>query len=113
MYILNVFLSLSLSDSCAALTKTKTYRVELMYGQEFTIKLPVGSEKLTFISADSSQENVLWGKYVRAKRGSVTGRDDAKKFTIRSVTFEDEGTYSVLNFWDKKTAIYLLKIIRK
>lgn len=106
-----MYFFLSLSDSCAALTKT--YRVELMYGQEFTIKLPVGSEKLMFISADSSQKNVLWGKDVRAKRGSVTGQDDAKKFTIRSVRFEDEGTYSVLNFWNKITAIYLLKIIRK
>ncbi|XP_060782370.1 wu:fc21g02 isoform X2 [Neoarius graeffei] len=108
-----ILLLAALTYSCATLTKTKTYRVELMYGKEFTIKLPVGSEKLTFISADSSQKNVLWDKYVGAKRGSVTGRDDDKKFTIRSVTFEDEGTYSVLNFWDKKAAIYLLKIIPK
>lgn len=84
-----------------------------MYGERLSIKLPVGAEKLQFTSPDETKQDVLWSRLSTHKRGVVTGRDDDRKFIIYSVTFDDQGIYTVVNFWGKKLADYLVKVVSK
>ncbi|XP_026790886.1 uncharacterized protein LOC113539365 [Pangasianodon hypophthalmus] len=108
-----LLLAVHIMYSFAATTTTKTYHEKLMYGQQLSIRLPTGAENLEYVSADESQKNVLWSRFSITKRGIVIGRDDNRKFEILSVTFEDQGTYTVYNFWNKKISIHLLKVITK
>ncbi|KAM9476569.1 uncharacterized protein Hap1MRO34_009644 isoform 1-T4 [Clarias gariepinus] len=99
--------------SYAAITSAKTHHEQLMYGERLSIKLPVGAEKLQFTSPDETKQDVLWSRLSSPKRGVVTGRDDDRKFIIYSVTFDDQGIYTVVNFWGKKLADYLVKVVTK
>ncbi|TSK22550.1 hypothetical protein Baya_1908 [Bagarius yarrelli] len=84
-----------------------------MYGDQLSIRLSSGAEKLLFTSADETKQDVLWTRSTTSKRGTVTGKNDDRRFVINSVTFDDEGIYTVINFWNRKSAIYLLKVITK
>lgn len=100
-------------DSCLAFTTTKTYYEQRMYGEQLSIRLPSGAEKLQFTYMDEIEQEILWSRSTKAKRGVVTGRNDDRKFVIASVTFNDEGTYTVLNFWNRKSSICFLKVVSK
>lgn len=104
-------LCLSLGSCLAFLTKT--YREQQTYGDQLSIRLSSGAEKLQFTSADELEQDVYWSKSSKAKRGVVTGRNDDRKFVIHSVTFDDEGTYTVINYWNSKSSIHYLKVISK
>ncbi|KAK3554057.1 hypothetical protein QTP70_019172 [Hemibagrus guttatus] len=107
-----VLLAVQFAYSCLAFL-TKTYHEQKMYGDQLSIRLSSGAEKLQFTSADELEQEVYWSKSSKAKRGVVTGRSDDRNFVIHSVTFDDEGTYTVLNYWNKKSSIYYLKVITK
>lgn len=62
---------------------------------------------------DETEQDVLWTKWHATKKGTVTGLSDDRNFVIRSVTFDDQGTYTVLSALNRKTSIYLLKVISK
>ncbi|KAG7333805.1 hypothetical protein KOW79_002212 [Hemibagrus wyckioides] len=100
-------------DSCAAFTTTKTNHEELMYGQQLSIRLPAEAYKLEFMSVDRSETEVLWTRFSITKKGIVLGSNSNKEFVLRSVTFEDQGTYTLFNHWNQKLSIHLLKVVAK
>lgn len=102
-------------DTGAAFTTTKTYYEKLMYGQQLSIKLPTEAHKLHFISANESREEVLWSNQIFSitKRGNVVGSGNDKIFVLRSVTFDDQGTYTLINLWSQKISIHLLNVVGK
>ncbi|XP_060728942.1 DNA-directed RNA polymerase II subunit RPB1-like isoform X1 [Tachysurus vachellii] len=98
---------------CAAFTTTKTYYEELMYGQTLSIRLPDDAVSLEFISVDESRTDVLWSKASITKRGTVSGSNSDKRFVIHSVTYDDQGKYTLINYWHQKTSIHLLMVVAK
>uniref|UniRef100_A0A8B9KJ87 Uncharacterized protein n=1 Tax=Astyanax mexicanus TaxID=7994 RepID=A0A8B9KJ87_ASTMX len=87
--------------------------VEVLFGHQLSIRIPsVRSDSLEFTSADETQHYTIWSKVV-SKRGSVIGSGDDRRFVIYSVTFDDQGTYTRKNFWDKVTAVTKLKVLPK
>ncbi|XP_058238029.1 uncharacterized protein LOC131347700 isoform X2 [Hemibagrus wyckioides] len=107
-----LLLAAQFACSCFAFL-TKTYLEQRMYGDQLSIRLSSGAEKLQFTSADEREQEVYWSRSSKAKRGVVTGRNDDRKFVIHSVTFDDEGTYTVMNYWNSKSSIHYLKVITK
>ncbi|XP_053535825.1 uncharacterized protein LOC108262792 [Ictalurus punctatus] len=99
--------------SAANTNLPKTHHEKLMFGDQLSIWLPVEAQTLEFISATTSQKNVLWSRSSITKRGIITGRDSTRKFVILSVTFDDQGTYTLFNFWNTKISIHLLKVSAK
>ncbi|KAI5617491.1 hypothetical protein C0J50_23043, partial [Silurus asotus] len=93
------------------ISTTDTRNVELMHGQQFSIRLPTESEKLEFISSDNSQKGVLWARMSVTKRGIVIGKDSDRRFSIASVMYEDQGIYTLYNFWSKTISTHLLKVV--
>ncbi|XP_049337391.1 uncharacterized protein LOC103026353 isoform X1 [Astyanax mexicanus] len=87
--------------------------VDVLFGHQLSIRMPsVRSDSLEFTSADETQHYTIWSKVV-SKRGSVIGSGDDRRFVIYSVTFDDQGTYTRKNFWDKVTAVTKLKVLPK
>ncbi|XP_047668594.1 uncharacterized protein LOC113642464 isoform X3 [Tachysurus fulvidraco] len=105
--------ALQIKYSCLDFITPKTYYEQRMYGEQLSIRLSSGAEKLQFTYLNEREQEILWSKSTKAKRGVVTGRNDDRKFVIASVTFNDEGTYSVLNIWNRKLSIHYLKVITK
>ncbi|MCI4376160.1 hypothetical protein PGIGA_G00185010 [Pangasianodon gigas] len=104
-----LLLAVQITYSCAA----TVYHEERMYGDQLSIRLSMGAEKLQFTSVDETDQHVLWSRFSITKRGTVTGRDGNRKFIIRSLTFDDQGIYTVLNLWNRKMSIHLLKVTTK
>lgn len=84
-----------------------------MYGQQLSIRLPTEAHKLEFMSVDGSETEVLWSRFSITKKGIVLGSNSNKEFVLRSVTFEDQGTYTLFNLWSQKLSIHLLKVVGK
>lgn len=78
-----------------------------------SIRLLREAKELHFTSVDETEQVVLWDKWHATKKGTVMGLSDDRNFVIRAVTFDDQGTYTVLNALNRKTAIYFLKVISK
>lgn len=92
----------------AAALSVESYAVHdlherLAHGRQLKIYLPKSVEKLLFTPADEPGRTVLyWEKgRVRAK-GRVSGSGSDRRWYIDKVTYEDQGTYSQRDFWDKE-----------
>lgn len=87
--------------------------IEVLFGKQLSISIPsVRSDSLEFTSADETQHYTVWSKFI-IKRGSVIGVGDDRRFVISSVNFDDQGTYTQKNFWNKVTATTKLKVLPK
>lgn len=107
------FLPFTSLDSCAAITPPKTNHEEQIYGEQLSIRLSMEAAELHFTSVDETEQYVIWAKSHATKKGTVTGMSGERNFIIRSVTFDDQGMYTVMNALNRKTSIYLLKVISK
>lgn len=92
---------------------TKTYHEERLFGEQLSIRLSAGADKLQFTSVDETEHDVLWSRTNKNIKGVVSGRDTERKFVIPSITFDDEGTYTVLNSRNRLMSIHLLKVKSK
>lgn len=117
---LSTFPLFLLIDSYATSSAAKTSHAELRHGKELRIVLPSEAVKLEFASkkviqtGDKSQKDVLWAVFSPAKRGKVVVNNNKKKeFIINSVTYDDEGFYTVQNIKNEKIATHIVTIVGK
>ncbi|XP_046725911.1 uncharacterized protein LOC124399185 [Silurus meridionalis] len=108
-----LLLAAHILSSCDGVLSSNTYYVERLYGEQLSIKLALGAEKLEFTSVDETEKLVLWSRFSQTKKGVVKGKEHDRTFNIQSVTYADQGTYTVLNIWNSKISIYLLKVATK
>ncbi|KAL6110000.1 uncharacterized protein ACO6RY_19173 [Pungitius sinensis] len=74
----------------------------LAHGRQLKIYLPKSTEKLEFTPANNpSQTRVYWDKN-RTKKGRVSGTGSDRRWYIDKVTYEDEGTYTQRDYWNKE-----------
>lgn len=93
---------------------TKVDYVELMHGHMLSIKMPTTlTDSLEFTSVDETQHYTLWPKSGFGQRGTVSGVGESRHFTVSSVNFDDEGTYTQRNFWNKVSRVTKLKVVGK
>ncbi|XP_040042008.2 uncharacterized protein LOC120824914 isoform X2 [Gasterosteus aculeatus] len=79
----------------------------LAHGRQLKIYLPKSAHKLEFTPANNpSGTRVYWEekKFVsdKMKKGRVSGTGSDRRWYIDKVTYEDEGTYTQKDFWNKE-----------
>ncbi|XP_072533308.1 uncharacterized protein [Salminus brasiliensis] len=84
--------------------------VDLKYGQKLSIKLRDKNNTMEFTSVNRSKSCFVWPKSVQCKRGEVTGFL-SKSFTISSVNFDDQGTYTQRNNLTKVISDTKVKVL--
>ncbi|XP_017565615.1 uncharacterized protein LOC108434763 [Pygocentrus nattereri] len=93
-----------LTDSCAGET--------LQHGRQLSIRLQDWIKKLDFTSMDRSLNYTIWSDSVTPHRGRVVGgKGNNRRFVISSVNFDDQGTYTLLNFRNQVSSVTSLKVI--
>ncbi|XP_051557874.1 uncharacterized protein LOC127443380 [Myxocyprinus asiaticus] len=90
----------------------------LTHGHQLTLNLPERTEKLEFTSADETEHSVIWEKKLftllnKATKGQVFSANDGWTYKIKHVTFDDEGTYTLRNYWSSVISSYTLKVDTK
>ncbi|XP_035515370.1 syntaxin-3 [Morone saxatilis] len=85
----------------------------LAHGRQLKIYLPKSAEKLEFIPADyPGQVIVYWQNGIlRGKRGWVSGTGSDRRWYIDKVTYEDQGTYTQTDFWNKEISTVKVAVI--
>lgn len=82
-----------------------------------TLDLPERTNKLEFSSADEQLQDTLWKRGIfltgKASRGVVTSVNNGYTFKIYHVTFDDEGTYTLLNSFNHVISTYTVKVESK
>uniref|UniRef100_A0A8B9KJ42 Uncharacterized protein n=1 Tax=Astyanax mexicanus TaxID=7994 RepID=A0A8B9KJ42_ASTMX len=81
--------------------------LQMLFGEQLSIKLPT-TESLEFTSVDESEKYTVWAFNLFGKRGSIKGSKSNRRFVIRHVCFEDQGTYIRRNIF--KTIDYIAKV---
>lgn len=79
----------------------------LSHGRQLKIYLPKSVEKLEFSPAASPGQSFLYwsGGSGRMAKGRVTGTASDRRWYLDSVTFEDEGTYTQKDYWNKEISV--------
>ncbi|KAL7878114.1 hypothetical protein SRHO_G00047570 [Serrasalmus rhombeus] len=103
---------------CAALFTesfaSRTDYLELLFGNQLTIKLPTSwSDSMDFTSADESKHYTVWSKKSGSVKGTVRGSGDDRRYVLSYVNFDDQGTYTQRNYWDKVTYVAKVKVFPK
>uniref|UniRef100_A0AAR2LRV7 Uncharacterized protein n=1 Tax=Pygocentrus nattereri TaxID=42514 RepID=A0AAR2LRV7_PYGNA len=103
---------------CAALFTesfaSRTDYLELLFGNQLTIKLPTSwSDSMDFTSADESRHYTVWSKKSGSVKGTVRGSGDDRHYVLSYVNFDDQGTYTQRNYWDKVTYVAKVKVFPK
>uniref|UniRef100_A0A3Q1ESL5 Formin-A-like n=2 Tax=Acanthochromis polyacanthus TaxID=80966 RepID=A0A3Q1ESL5_9TELE len=92
----------------AAALSVESYAVHdlherLAHGRQLKIYLPKNVEKLVFTPADEpGRTTVYWDRGRVRTKGQVSGSGNDRRWYIDKVTYEDQGTYSRRDFWDKE-----------
>ncbi|TNN62754.1 DNA-directed RNA polymerase II subunit RPB1 [Liparis tanakae] len=76
----------------------------LSHGRQLKIFLPKSAEKLEFTPADDPSKTYLyWEKSrIRLIKGRVSGSGSDRRWYIDKVTYEDQGTYTQKDYWNKE-----------
>eukprot|EP00066_Takifugu_rubripes_P027521 XP_011616787.1 PREDICTED: uncharacterized protein LOC105418635 isoform X1 [Takifugu rubripes] len=76
----------------------------LVHGRQLKIYLPKSAEKLEFTPAsDPGSTSLYWRSGgLRASKGRVSGTGSDRRWYIDKVTYKDEGTYTLSDFWNKE-----------
>uniref|UniRef100_A0AAY4A5S7 Uncharacterized protein n=1 Tax=Denticeps clupeoides TaxID=299321 RepID=A0AAY4A5S7_9TELE len=87
-----------------------TFREKLAHGSRLTVELPTETESLEFVPADGSPGYTIWKRLQHSpSKGRLTGSiQNDHRWELPQVTFDDEGSYNVLNYWNKKSKSVLL-----
>ncbi|XP_051994123.1 uncharacterized protein LOC127652111 [Xyrauchen texanus] len=93
-------------------------RWHLPHGRQLTLDLPERTETLEFTSADEQEHSVIWEKKLftlrnKPTKGQVLKANDGWTYIIKHVTFDDEGTYTLRNYWSSVVSSYTLKVDTK
>ncbi|XP_028833318.1 uncharacterized protein LOC114788678 [Denticeps clupeoides] len=89
-----------------------TFREKLAHGSRLTVELPTETESLEFVPADGSPGYTIWKRLQHSpSKGRLTGSiQNDHRWELPQVTFDDEGSYNVLNYWNKKSKVVLLAV---
>uniref|UniRef100_A0A3B1IPP1 Uncharacterized LOC103040043 n=1 Tax=Astyanax mexicanus TaxID=7994 RepID=A0A3B1IPP1_ASTMX len=98
-----LFCSAFITELCAGES------VRLRYGQKLSIKLKDKNNTLEFTSANRTRSCSLWPRSAQCKRGEVSGFL-SKSFSITSVRFDDQGTYTQRNNQSKVVSATTLTV---
>ncbi|XP_059190879.1 wu:fc21g02 [Centropristis striata] len=86
----------------------------LNHGGQLKIYLPKSAETLEFTPADEpGRTSLLWGKGHRTSRGRVSGTGSDRRWYVDKVTYEDQGTYTQRDFWNKEISNVKVAVITK
>ncbi|XP_060909037.1 wu:fc21g02 [Labrus mixtus] len=93
---------------CAALS-VESYTVHelhdsLIHGRQLKIYLPKSVDKLEFTPADEPSKTFLYWErgHTRVSRGRVSGTGTDRRWYLEKVTYEDQGTYTQRDYWNKE-----------
>ncbi|XP_068448076.1 wu:fc21g02 [Clinocottus analis] len=87
----------------------------LEHGRQLKIYLPKSAEKLEFIPAnDPGNTFIYWVKSkISTTKGRVSGTGSDRRWYIDKVTFEDQGTYTQKDFWNKELSAVKVAVTRR
>ncbi|XP_052437738.1 uncharacterized protein LOC127974671 [Carassius gibelio] len=97
---------------CAVSVSALPQRI-LFHGQQLTLDLPERTRSLEFLNANETERFTIWNQAsnsVRASKGYVTSMGKDWTFRIQRVTFDDEGTYTLLNHFGATISSYIVKV---
>lgn len=102
----------------AAALSVESYAVHdlherLNHGRQLKIFLPKSAEKLEFTPANNPGSTYLyWQRGTsRVTKGRVSGTGSDRRWYIDKVTYEDEGTYTQRDFWQKEISTVKVAVI--
>lgn len=88
----------------------------IIHGNQLTLDLPERTKRLEFVSADESEAHTIWEHKTfsflpsKPSKGEVSSSNKDWKFRIRHVTFDDEGSYTLYNYFDSTISSYIVKV---
>uniref|UniRef100_A0A9J8DB17 Uncharacterized protein n=1 Tax=Cyprinus carpio carpio TaxID=630221 RepID=A0A9J8DB17_CYPCA len=88
----------------------------IIHGSQLTLDLPERTQRLKFVSADESDKFTIWEHKSsslspsKPSKGQVSSASNGWTFRIQHVTFDDQGTYTLLNQSGSTIASYILKV---
>ncbi|KAM6941644.1 uncharacterized protein PEZ65_003650 [Lycodopsis pacificus] len=76
----------------------------LAHGRQLKIHLPKSADRLEFTPADYPAKTfTYWEKgHIRMIKGRVSGTGTDRRWYIDKVTYEDQGTYTQKDYWNKE-----------
>lgn len=87
------------------------------HGDYLSLDLPERTEKLDFTSADEKDHITIWQHRFsvsnKVNRGRVSSSGNGWTYQLSRVTFDDEGTYTLFNSFDKIISTYTVKVNSK
>ncbi|XP_029910025.1 protein cappuccino [Myripristis murdjan] len=101
MWRLVILLGVALTVDCYAV---RDIHERLAHGRQLKIYLPKSAEKLEFTPADEPGQTFLYwenGRH-RMNKGRVSGTGNDRRWYIDKVTYEDQGTYTQRDYWNKE-----------
>jgi len=102
----------------AAVLSVESYAVHdlherLAHGRQLKIYLPKSAEKLEFTPADDPSKTFLYWERgrIRMNKGRVSGTGSDRRWYIDKVTYEDQGTYTQRDYWNKEVSTVKVAVI--
>ncbi|XP_077102638.1 uncharacterized protein LOC143753789 [Siphateles boraxobius] len=101
--------------TCAVSVSAISLR-NLIHGSQLFLDLPERTERLVFTSADEKDQYTIWEHRnlslwpSKPRKGQVNSASHGWSFTIRHVTFDDEGTYTLRNHFGSVISSYTVKV---
>ncbi|KAK9981238.1 hypothetical protein ABG768_000791 [Culter alburnus] len=91
-------------------------RRHIIHGRQLTLDLPERTERLDFVTADETDQFTIWEhKKIslwpsKPSKGQVTSTNNGWTFRITHVTFDDEGTYTLVSHFGATISSYTVKV---
>ncbi|RXN20023.1 proline-rich receptor kinase [Labeo rohita] len=89
----------------------------VIHGHQLSLKVPERTKKLEFASADENEQYTVWERKLfsflpsKASKGEIRkGYSKSRRFIIRHVTFDDEGTYTLYNYFGSAITTYIVRV---
>uniref|UniRef100_A0A672QN50 Uncharacterized LOC107556792 n=1 Tax=Sinocyclocheilus grahami TaxID=75366 RepID=A0A672QN50_SINGR len=105
-----------LSTAICAVSVSAISQRLVFHGQQLTLDLPERTQRLEFVSADESEQFTIWDHKTISVRpsnpskGHVSSVGKGWTFRIQRVTFDDEGSYILLNHFGSTISSHIVKV---
>ncbi|XP_059408556.1 uncharacterized protein LOC132142594 isoform X2 [Carassius carassius] len=102
-----------LSTAICAVSVSALSQKLVFHGQQLTLDLPERTQRLEFVNANETERFTIWNhatNSLRPSKGYVTSVGKDWTFRIQRVTFDDEGTYTLLNHFGATISSYIVKV---
>ncbi|KAK7161503.1 hypothetical protein R3I94_004249 [Phoxinus phoxinus] len=105
-----------LAAAICAVPVSAISRRNIIHGRQLSLDLPERTKRLEFTSADEKDQFTIWEHKSlslwpsKPSKGQVNSASQGWSFTIRHVTFDDEGTYTLVNSFGSTISSYTVKV---